>query len=99
MAKLPKQTSTIQFSLVPELSWWKSKDNSRLMCVIEVHGKGTGNAYENTEVVIVEVGIMTKKHIPYSKFAEQIRIGNLVQVSFFNAPPLVKTFTHRAAYL
>ncbi|GAB4042232.1 hypothetical protein [Spirosoma litoris] len=99
MAKQPKQTRTIQFSLVPEFSWWKSKDDSRLMCAIEVRGRGVGNAYENTEVVIVEVGIMSKKPIPYQQFADQIKVGNLIQVSFFNTAPLVKTFTHRAALL
>ncbi|GAB2571937.1 hypothetical protein [Spirosoma areae] len=95
MSQKVARTSTIQFSLVPEFSWWKSSDGTRLMCVIEVHGRGQGNDFVNTEVAIVEVGIMAKKRVPYQKFSELIHQGKLVQVSFVNTAPLVQSFTHR----
>ena len=90
-----KRISTIQFSLVPEFSWWKSADGNRLLCVIAVHGRGVGKDYINTEVSIVEVGIMDKKRVPYTTFAEQIQKGSLVQVYFHNTLPLVQSFTSR----
>ncbi len=91
-----KPATTIQFSVVPEFSWWRSKDNQRLLCVIEVHGRGQGSAYRSTEVAVVEVGIAYKKRIDYNQFVEQIRLGNLVQVHFFNTLPFVEEHIHRA---
>lgn len=95
MKAQPKRTSTIQFSLIPEFSWWKSKDERRLLCVTDIYGKGVGSAYRTTEVGIVEVGIMEKRRIPYDLFAHQIRQGNLIQVHFIQTGPLVRSFLHR----
>ena len=82
MPNHPKRTSTIQFSLVPEFSWWRTADGRRLLCVIEKHGRGQGAAYHLTHVAIIERGLEEKKLVPYETFAKQVNEGKLLRVYY-----------------
>ena len=80
--KPPKRISSLQFTLIPDYSWWRTADGKRLLCVIEKKGRGVAHEYQLTHVALVERGIEEKKVVEYATFVRQVNEGKLIRVFY-----------------
>lgn len=75
------ESQTVTHADVHRHSWWKSRDNKRLMIVVAIwHAPTPKGTHEATSYEVLEVGETAPKCLSAGMFKEQIQRGLLVWV-------------------